>query len=75
MNKTNKTSRWQATPPNPQVKICGLTRPDNALDCVNAGADIIGLVFFPKSPRHVSFHQARDIVQALRPTFRPVVYL
>ncbi|WP_020588625.1 phosphoribosylanthranilate isomerase [Desulfobacter curvatus] len=47
------------------VKICGLTLVDNALDCVSAGADIIGLVFFEKSPRHVSNAQAREIARAL----------
>ncbi|WP_321493092.1 phosphoribosylanthranilate isomerase [uncultured Desulfobacter sp.] len=47
------------------VKICGLTLVDNALECVEAGADIIGLVFFEKSPRHVSTAQAREIVRAL----------
>lgn len=47
------------------VKICGLTRVDNALDCVNAGADIIGLVFFEKSPRHISMDKARKIARAL----------
>lgn len=47
------------------VKICGLTLVDNALDCVKAGADIIGLVFFEKSPRHVSLSKAREIVRAL----------
>ncbi|MDD4272219.1 MAG: phosphoribosylanthranilate isomerase [Desulfobacter postgatei] len=47
------------------VKICGLTLVDNALDCVKAGADIIGLVFFEKSPRHVSTAKAREIARAL----------
>lgn len=47
------------------VKICGLTLVDNALDCVKAGADIIGLIFFEKSPRHISLSQAREIVRAL----------
>ncbi|HAR32841.1 MAG TPA: phosphoribosylanthranilate isomerase [Desulfobacter sp.] len=47
------------------VKICGLTLVDNALDCVKAGADIIGLVFFEKSPRHVSKAKAREIARAL----------
>jgi phosphoribosylanthranilate isomerase/indole-3-glycerol phosphate synthase/phosphoribosylanthranilate isomerase len=47
------------------VKICGLTLVDNALDCVDAGADIIGLVFFEKSPRHVSMAKARKIARAL----------
>jgi phosphoribosylanthranilate isomerase/indole-3-glycerol phosphate synthase/phosphoribosylanthranilate isomerase len=47
------------------VKICGLTLVDNALDCVDAGADIIGLVFFEKSPRHVSMDKACEIARAL----------
>ena len=47
------------------VKICGLTLVDNALECVEAGADIIGLVFYEKSPRHVSMKKAQEIVRAL----------
>lgn len=49
----------------PQVKICGLTRLDEALACAQAGADAIGLVFFPPSPRHVSTAKAREIAMAL----------
>ncbi len=49
----------------PQVKICGLTRPDEAARCAERGADAIGLVFFPKSPRHVGLAQARAVVAAL----------
>lgn len=50
-----------------QVKICGLTRPDEAVACAEAGADAVGLVFFPKSPRHVSLDRAREISSALAP--------
>nr|WP_319492114.1 phosphoribosylanthranilate isomerase [uncultured Desulfobacter sp.] len=59
--------KWQIpeTQQNVLVKICGLTRVDNALDCVNAGVDIIGLVFFEKSPRNVSMDTAREIARAL----------
>ena len=49
----------------PQVKICGLTRVDQALACVEAGAAAIGLVFFAKSPRNVSMQTARKIVRKL----------
>jgi phosphoribosylanthranilate isomerase len=48
-----------------QVKICGLTRVDEAVACAEAGAAAIGCVFFPPSPRHVTEHQARSIFQAL----------
>jgi phosphoribosylanthranilate isomerase len=49
----------------PQVKICGLTRPDEAETCARLGADAIGCVFYPPSPRHVNGDQARDIFQSL----------
>jgi phosphoribosylanthranilate isomerase len=49
----------------PIIKICGLTRPDNALACVHAGADAIGLVFFKKSPRNVTMDQAIAITRIL----------
>jgi len=45
----------------PQVKICGLTRIRDAVACVKAGADAIGLVFYPKSPRHLSDERAMRI--------------
>ncbi|MFP4098846.1 MAG: phosphoribosylanthranilate isomerase, partial [Alphaproteobacteria bacterium] len=45
--------------PDPQVKICGIKTVD-ALDCaVDSGADFLGFVFFPSSPRHVLVDQAR----------------
>jgi phosphoribosylanthranilate isomerase len=52
----------------PQVKICGLTRVEEALACVELGAHAIGCVFYPRSPRHVSEDQARDILLCLPPT-------
>jgi phosphoribosylanthranilate isomerase len=41
-----------------EVKICGLSTPETVDAAIAAGADLIGLVFFPKSPRHVSLEQA-----------------
>ncbi|MGD8366948.1 MAG: phosphoribosylanthranilate isomerase [Desulfobacterales bacterium] len=49
----------------PQVKICGLTRVDEALACAAAGADAVGCVFYPKSPRFVTTSRAEEIRQAL----------
>lgn len=49
----------------PQIKICGMTRVDDAVACAELGAVSIGLVFYPRSPRNVSEEAARDIVKAL----------
>mgnify|MGYP001042430741 CR=1 FL=1 len=50
-----------------RIKICGVTRPEDGVTAAESGADAIGLVFYPKSPRAVSVAQAQAIVDALPP--------
>jgi phosphoribosylanthranilate isomerase len=47
------------------IKICGITNLDDALDASDAGANALGFVFYPKSPRHVTAETARSIVASL----------
>lgn len=57
-----------------RVKICGITQKQDALACVEAGADAIGLVFYEASPRAVTIEQAAEIVSGL-PAFVTTVGL
>ena len=57
-----------------RIKICGITRPEDALHAVAAGADAIGLVFYEPSPRAVTTAQAVEICAQL-PAFVTVVAL
>jgi phosphoribosylanthranilate isomerase len=50
-----------------QVKICGVTTVADALAAAEAGADMIGLMLYEGSPRHISLAQAAEISRALPP--------
>ncbi len=50
-----------------RIKICGLTRPQDVRAAVDHGADAIGFVFYPPSPRAVSIEQAAELVALLPP--------
>ncbi len=55
-----------------RIKICGLKTVDAALAAVRAGADAVGLVFVPASPRRVSVDEAKRIASALPAFVEPV---
>jgi len=55
-----------------RVKICGITRPGDGLAAAQAGADAIGLVFYPPSPRFLSTERAAEIRDALPPFVQTV---
>ena len=57
-----------------RVKICGITRVEDALAAIHLGVDALGLVFFAPSPRHVSIAQAQAIA-AVVPAFTQTVGL
>jgi phosphoribosylanthranilate isomerase len=55
-----------------RVKICGITRPGDARAAAEAGADAIGLVFYPRSPRFLAVERAAEIRDALPPFVQTV---
>ncbi len=56
-----------------RVKFCGITREQDVAAAVAAGADAIGFVLYPKSPRYVSAERAAELARALPPFITPVL--
>jgi phosphoribosylanthranilate isomerase len=50
----------------PLIKICGITNPSDAIAAMQAGADMLGLIFVPDTPRFVTPEKAHVIVEAVR---------
>lgn len=50
-----------------RIKICGLTREEDVDAAVAAGADAIGLVFYPASPRYLSLPRAAELARRIPP--------
>ena len=59
--------------PRTRIKICGLTREADIDEAVDAGADALGFVLYPKSPRHVTLQRAAELIARLPPFVTPVL--
>ena len=56
---------WPVSGPYPLVKVCGLSDPDLAAHAAAAGVDMVGVVHFQASPRHVGVKAAADVAKAV----------
>src|SRR5439155_24134323 len=65
-NRSANESRGQTDRPGTRVKICGVTRLEDAQLAVGLGAWAIGLVFYPASPRRCRLEAAAEIGSSLR---------
>jgi len=55
-----------------KIKICGIKTVDDALAAMNAGADLIGFNFYPKSPRYIDVGMCRNIMSVMRQVGRVI---
>ncbi|HWE94450.1 MAG TPA: phosphoribosylanthranilate isomerase [Tepidisphaeraceae bacterium] len=55
-----------------RIKICGITRVEDAVAAARAGADAVGMVFYKPAPRCITLERAREILAILPPFVTPV---
>ncbi len=75
LSATTSTTSATSTPTitsRTRIKICGLTREADVIAAVQAGADAVGFVLYPPSPRHVSIERAAELAKLLPPFVTPV---
>lgn len=56
-----------------KVKICGLSTPDDVTSSIDAGADLVGFVFYSKSPRNITLDQASTLSSLVPSSVKKVV--
>jgi phosphoribosylanthranilate isomerase len=66
-NEAAASAPEQAIPRRTRIKLCGLSTPADISHAIDLGADAIGLVFYPPSPRSVSVAQAVELVHQVPP--------
>src|SRR5580692_6158041 len=66
-NPADSSAQQQRAPHRTRIKRCGLSKPEDVAHAIDLGADAIGLVFYPPSPRSVSVAQAVELVHDMPP--------
>ena len=54
------------------VKICGVRSEDIAIHAINSNADYLGFIFYPQSPRNISFEESSTIINKIKKNISPV---